>query len=82
MAAITSDEVGEKAKSVFELMERMRGSRAFGSVVGTDILITIERLNEDSERPVWWPDDWKWPPISQEERNAMNENARLHNEHE
>lgn len=82
MAAVTSDEVGEKAKSVFELMERMRGSRAFGSVVGTDILITIERLNEDSERPVWWPDDWKWPPICQEERNAMNENAHLHNEHE
>lgn len=82
MAAVTSDEVAEKAKSVFELMERMRGSRAFGSVVGTDILITIERLYEDSERPVWWPNEWKWPPISQEERNAMNENARLHNEHE
>lgn len=82
MDAVTSQEVGEKAKSVFELMERMRGSRAFGSVVGTDILITIERLNEDSERPVWWPDEWKWPPNSMEERNAMNENARLHNEHE
>jgi hypothetical protein len=73
MSAITSEEVAEKAKSVFELMERMRGSKAFGSVVGTDILITIERLNEDSERPAWWPDEWSWPPLSQEQRESMEE---------
>ncbi len=45
-----ADEVAEKARSVFELMERMRGSKSFGSVVGTDILITIERLNERQDQ--------------------------------
>jgi hypothetical protein len=55
-----SDEVADKAKRVFQLMESQDGTKAFGSVMGTDILITIERVKTD--RPAWWPVDWEWPP--------------------
>jgi hypothetical protein len=55
-----ADEVAAKAKRVFELMDSQEGTKAFGSVMGTDILITIERVKTD--RPAWWPVDWEWAP--------------------
>jgi hypothetical protein len=55
-----ADEVAAKAKRVFELMDSQNGTKAFGSVIGTDILITIERVKTD--RPAWWPSDLEWPP--------------------
>lgn len=55
-----ANEVAAKAKRVFELMDSQDGAKAFGSVMGTDILITIERVKTD--RPAWWPADWEWPP--------------------
>lgn len=63
-----AEQVAEKAKRVFELMESQDGTKAYGSVIGTDILITIERVNAGTERPKWWPDGWEWPPeLSNEE---------------
>jgi len=56
-----ADQVAAKAKRVFELMESQSGTKAFGSVMGSDILITIERVNV-TPRPKYWPDDWDWPP--------------------
>lgn len=39
-----ADKVAEKAKRVFELMESQKGTKSFGSVEGTNILITIHRV--------------------------------------
>lgn len=39
-----AEQVAEKAKRVFELMESQQGTKSFGSVEGTNILITIHRV--------------------------------------
>jgi len=39
-----AEQVAEKAKRVFELMESQHGTKSFGSVEGTNILITIHRV--------------------------------------
>lgn len=57
-----ADEVADKAKRVFQLMVSQDGNKAFGSVMGTDILITIERVSSGLIRPAWWPADFDWPP--------------------
>lgn len=57
-----ADEVADKAKRVFQLMVSQDGKKAFGSVLGTDILITIERVDRGLIRPAWWPADFDWPP--------------------
>lgn len=57
-----ADEVAAKAKRVFQLMVSQDGKKAFGSVLGTDILITIERVNSGLIRPAWWPADFDWRP--------------------
>lgn len=57
-----ADEVAAKAKRVFQLMVSQDGKKAFGSVLGTDILITIERVDSALIRPAWWPADFDWPP--------------------
>lgn len=63
-----SHQVANKAKRVFELMSSQDGNKAYGSVMGTDILITIERVG--TPRPEWWPEEFEWPPtLSDEEAN-------------
>jgi hypothetical protein len=57
-----ADEVADKAKRIFQLMVSQDGNKAFGSVLGTDILITIERVDSGLIRPAWWPADFDWPP--------------------
>lgn len=39
-----AEQVAEKAKRVFELMESQQGTQSFGSVEGTNILVTIHRV--------------------------------------
>lgn len=60
MAEPLADDVAEKAKRVFQFMVSQDGNKAFGAVLGTNILITIERV--DRIRPAWWPADFDWPP--------------------